>query len=176
MKVHPKDTKLEDLLLRRLPNTSSLRLQRHLFKCSPCLQRLTEIEKSLGLMERSTDRSQLTSRRKPLFIVHNTIDGPVFSQAKRRGRRWFARHWGKDVSGGQAFKTLEEANEYLSTSFCQMFPEHREVSASLRDGAFRFTNRSGSVSHVFREQGIHIVADTIAEVVADDAHSIQAGD
>ena len=53
-----------------------------------------------------------------------------------------------------------------------------EVSASLRNGAVRFANRSGSgsVSHVFREQGIHIVADTVAEVVADDAYSIQPGD
>jgi hypothetical protein len=54
----------------------------------------------------------------------------------------------------------------------------REVSASLRNGAIRFANRSGSgsVSHVFREQGVHIVADTVAEVVADDADSIQPGD
>ena len=53
-----------------------------------------------------------------------------------------------------------------------------EVSASLRNRAVRFTNRSGSgsVSHVFREQGIHIVADTVAEVVADDAYSIHPGD
>ena len=44
-----------------------------------------------------------------------------------------------------------------------------EVSASLRNRADRFTNRSGlgSVSHVFREQGIHIVAETVAEVVAE---------
>ena len=36
--------------------------------------------------------------------------------------------------------------------------------------------RMGSLSHVFREQGIHIVADTVAEVVADDAYLIQPGD
>jgi hypothetical protein len=56
--------------------------------------------------------------------------------------------------------------------------ERCEVSASLRNGAVRFANGSGSgsVSHVFREQGIHIVADTVAEVVADDAYSIQPGD
>ena len=53
-----------------------------------------------------------------------------------------------------------------------------EVSASLRNGAVRFANRSESesVSHVFREQGIHIVADTVAEVMADHAYSIQPGD
>lgn len=35
---------------------------------------------------------------------------------------------------------------------------------------------SGSVSHVFREQGVHLVADTVSEFVADDAYSIQSGD
>jgi hypothetical protein len=80
---------------------------------------------------------------------------------------------------------LEFADQFLNATFSKNVLQlgiyvniYSEVSASLRDGAVRFTNRSGSgsVSHVFREQGIHIVADTIAEVVADDSHSIQAGD
>src|ERR1700693_1650106 len=33
--------------------------------------------------------------------------------------------------------------------------------------------RIGGTPSVFREQGIHIVADTVAEVVADDAYSIE---
>ena len=36
--------------------------------------------------------------------------------------------------------------------------------------------RIGVAPSVFREQGIHIVADTIAEVVADDAYSIEPCD
>ncbi len=63
-------------------------------------------------------------------------------------------------------------------SLCVMLQIKGELPVSLRNGAVRFANRSesGSVSHVFREQGIHIVADTVAEVVADDAYSIQPCD
>jgi len=68
-------------------------------------------------------------------------------------------------------------NEELAVVFAQA-QKYRELPVSLRNGAVRFANRSesGSVSHVFREEGIHIVADTVAEVVADDAYSIQPGD
>ena len=36
--------------------------------------------------------------------------------------------------------------------------------------------RSGSLSHVFREQGIHIIADPVTEVVADGAYFVESGD
>ena len=36
--------------------------------------------------------------------------------------------------------------------------------------------RIGSLSHVFREQGIHIIADAVAEVVADGAYLIEPAD
>ena len=36
--------------------------------------------------------------------------------------------------------------------------------------------RIGSLSHVFRKQGIHIIADPVTEVVADAAYFIEPGD
>lgn len=36
--------------------------------------------------------------------------------------------------------------------------------------------RSGSLSHVFREQGIHIIADPVTEIVADGAYFAESGD
>ena len=83
------------------------------------------------------------------------------------------------AAGGMISRT-EQTNIYRDSQgrVERKVPGQGEVSASLRNGAVRFANRSGSgsVSHVFREQGIHIVADTVAEVVADDAYSIQPGD
>ena len=38
------------------------------------------------------------------------------------------------------------------------------------------TRRIASGSPMPRKQGIHVVADAIAEVVADDVHAIQSGD
>jgi hypothetical protein len=52
--------------------------------------------------------------------------------------------------------------------------KQHELSVNLRGGALRFVNRgeSGSRSHVFHKHGVHIVADAVTEVVADDAYSI----
>ena len=52
-----------------------------------------------------------------------------------------------------------------------------EVSVSLRK-AVRFIpgGKIGSLSHVLRQQGVHIVADAVAEVVADRAYLIKPGD
>ena len=51
--------------------------------------------------------------------------------------------------------------------------EYRELSASLCRVAVRpRAAADGSRSSVLREQGIHIVADAVAKVVADDAYSM----
>jgi hypothetical protein len=55
--------------------------------------------------------------------------------------------------------------------------ERREVPVSLRK-AVRFIpgSESESLSHVLRKQGIHIVADTVPEVVADGTYLVEPGD
>jgi uncharacterized SAM-binding protein YcdF (DUF218 family) len=52
-----------------------------------------------------------------------------------------------------------------------------EVPVSLRK-AVRFIpgSESESLSHVLRKQGIHIVADTVPEVVADGTYLVEPGD
>jgi hypothetical protein len=51
-------------------------------------------------------------QRKPLFIVHDTSDGFIYSCAERRGRKWFARHWGEELDGGWECATMREASEF----------------------------------------------------------------
>jgi hypothetical protein len=100
--------------------------QRHLFKCGPCLKRLLEIEYKLALEEALLGGgSPIPDKRKPLFIVHDTGDGFIYSRAEKTGGKWFARHWGKQLQGGRECKTMREANEFLIQSFAEMFPEHR---------------------------------------------------
>ena len=61
-------------------------------------------------------------------FTHDTDDGVIVSEVTRvRRGKWFAHHWGPQLDGGRATKTLTEANAYLIESFQQMFPEHRCV-------------------------------------------------
>jgi hypothetical protein len=54
----------------------------------------------------------------------------------------------------------------------------REFSASLHGRAGRFVNRGWSrlLSHILREQGVHVVAGAVSDFVADDACFVQPGD
>jgi hypothetical protein len=125
MKTHPTDSTLHRLSCGRLTTAASLRLQRHLFNCSNCLNRLLEIEViNEGIDGIATLRPKV-DKRKPLFIVHDTGDGMIYSRADRRGSRWIARHWGPELAGARQCRTMREANEYLASSFVEMFPEHR---------------------------------------------------
>jgi hypothetical protein len=56
----------------------------------------------------------------------------------------------------------------VRTSRTYCFNAECEVSASLRNGAVLFANRGGpgSVSQVFRKQGIDIVADTASTMAS----------
>ena len=73
---------------------------------------------------------------KPLFFVHDTSDGMVYSRAQRHGRKWLARHWGDQLDGIGEHSTLEAANRFLIVSFQEMFPEHQctpRCHANLQD-------------------------------------------
>jgi hypothetical protein len=126
MEAHVSETDIERLALGRLPTAKSIRVQRHLFKCGPCLQRLIGIEVQLAALELiAGDRAPMPEKSKPLFIVHDTADGFVYSRAEERRGAWYARHWGKELDGGRDCGTMAEANEFLIQSFSEMFPEHR---------------------------------------------------
>jgi hypothetical protein len=51
MPVHVSESDVERLALGRLTTPESLRVQRHLYECGPCLKRLIEIEYQLTLEE-----------------------------------------------------------------------------------------------------------------------------
>jgi hypothetical protein len=52
------------------------------------------------------DGSPVAEKRKPLFIVHDTDDGFIYSKTERRGRRWFACRWDEELDGGRECGTL----------------------------------------------------------------------
>jgi hypothetical protein len=123
--IHPTPAKLQCLSMGRLTTVESLRLQRHLFRCSSCLRQLIEFEAVNEIAEKLYSHPLTPDRRKPLFVVHDTADGMIYSQSTRNGRKWIARHWGPQLDGMRICGTMREANEYLETSFSEMFPEHR---------------------------------------------------
>jgi hypothetical protein len=87
-----------------------------------------EPEGSEGERLHSVQRLQTATVRRartPLFNVHDTEDGMIYSRATREGRKWIARHWGPQLDGMRVCRTMREANAYLEESFSEMFPEHR---------------------------------------------------
>src|SRR3954465_866570 len=126
MATHVSETDIESLALGRLATADSIRVQRHLFKCGDCLKRLLALEILFAQKELlDGDRSPPPDPRKPLFVVHDTGDGFIYSKTERRGRKWLARHWGEHLNGGRECGTMREANEFLAQSFREMFSEHR---------------------------------------------------
>ena len=72
--------------------------------------------------------SRTSGSRSSLF--HDTADRFIYALTERKCRKWIARHWGKQLQGGRECRTMREANEYLATSFAEMFPEHRLLSGA----------------------------------------------
>jgi hypothetical protein len=117
--------KIEDLALGKLSTQESLVVQRHLYHCGPCLQHLVEItfcQEALGL---GPTPLAIPNQRIPLYMIHDTADGLIYSKVDRRGGKWVARHWGEQLDGGKECATMREANDFLVEAFQQMFPEHR---------------------------------------------------
>jgi hypothetical protein len=87
MPEHVSEDDIERLAHGRLPTADSLRVQRHLFNCDLGLKRLIEIEYQIAVEEAIVGtRAPVPDERKPLFIVHDTGDGPVYSRAEKGGR------------------------------------------------------------------------------------------
>jgi len=125
--AHPGDQALQDLALGKLTTAESLRLQKHIFDCPDCLQRLIKTEMDLMLADAFAESRHTPTPypRKPLFIRHDTADGFIYSRVEKRGRKWFVLHWGDQLEGQQECLTMREANEHAIAAFAQMFPEHR---------------------------------------------------
>jgi hypothetical protein len=70
-------------------------------------------------------KTEAQGKQKRLHSIHATQDGPVFGALHRRALgKWMARHWGAQLDGGRMVDSAEEAKEYLTESFHQMFPDH----------------------------------------------------
>jgi len=87
-----------------------------------CMARFNPI---VAKARRNTDLTPTPGKNRPLFIVHDTVDGLIYSRAERRGKKWFARHWGDELDGGGEFLSMRQANDFLTRTFNEMFPEHR---------------------------------------------------
>jgi hypothetical protein len=82
----------------------------------------------------------------------------------------------KDNAEAYQRETYPEVQRLLS-KVTEGIPQVRELSVSVRTGrCFRKKEPIESGSPMPGEQGIHVVADAVAEVVADDAHAIEAND
>jgi anti-sigma factor RsiW len=123
--VHTTEDEIEQLALGTLTTQDSIRVQRHIFDCPNCLKRLIEIAYRQELQGLGPKPMQIPKTRKPLSFVHDTADGLIHSKVERRGRKWLARHWGEQLDGMRECATVREANEFVVTSFNEMFPEHR---------------------------------------------------
>jgi hypothetical protein len=113
---HSSSEELEAYSLGLSPDANLERVEEHLLICERC-------QDELALTDRFSRVSSETAKR--LRSIHITEDGPIFG-AMHRGAdgKWIARHWGRQLDGGQVCDSVDEANAYLTESFRQMFPEH----------------------------------------------------
>ena len=93
----------------------------HLLVCQSCQDKLV-----LACQDEQRVKSAAgTQSANRLRSIHITEDGPIFAAMRRgaAGKR-IARHWGRQLSGCQICSSVQEADEYLTESFWQMFPNH----------------------------------------------------
>lgn len=125
MRHEVSDDQIEKLAIGKLTTHESIQVQRHIYNCPDCLQRLIEITYIQELVGLGPKPLCVPKTRKPLSFVHDTADGFVYSKVERRGRNWIGRHWGVQLDGIRVCTNVREANEYVVRSFREMFPEHR---------------------------------------------------
>jgi hypothetical protein len=126
MDHHVPASEIEQLALGRLSAAKSASISQHLFSCGRCLYRLVALEVELATLEgMRSHHARPPDKRKPLAFVHDTGDGMIYSWLERRGKKWLARQWGDQLEGGRECSSMSEANDFLCTTFHEMFPEHR---------------------------------------------------
>lgn len=105
MRDHIPDHDVEQYSLDKLPSSNSVIIEEHLLVCEYCRARLLGIE--------------------PVNYVHFTDHGPVYSRITTLTTgEMMARHWGDELDLGKVFRNMSDAEQYLNTSFSQMFPKH----------------------------------------------------
>jgi hypothetical protein len=122
---HPTNLNLERLATGRTSSAQSIDLQRHLYTCEDCLYRFLVLEFLYETAEQLATRAPKVDKRRPLYIVHDTGDGMIYSRTMKDGTKWIARHWGEQLAGMRDCTTMKEANAFLIASFTEMFSEHR---------------------------------------------------
>src|SRR5262249_31404078 len=84
MAKHIAEKNIENLALGRLRTHDSIRVHRHLYTCSACLKHLIEITFALALKGLTPKTKLLSDARKPLYIVHDTADGFIYSKQREQ--------------------------------------------------------------------------------------------
>src|ERR1051325_870004 len=102
------DERIRNLAFGRLSRSESISVQRHIIECPDCLRRLTKI--AANQQTQASNRNPLCVRtaRKPLYFVHDTADGFIYSKVERRGRKWWGAHWGDQLDGGTECRTMRK--------------------------------------------------------------------
>lgn len=119
--VHPASDELKAYSFGLLSDADSCKIEEHLLTCVLCQQ-------ETAFMDQEGVRRAAASAQsfKPLRSIHITEDGPIFGAIHcTNDGRWVARHWGRQLDGGRVCGSVEAADEYLTESFQQMFPEHQ---------------------------------------------------
>ena len=123
---HPSDSVVEALTLGTLRTAHSLEVQRHIYNCPDCLMRLIAAEAILASDDEwDPPMSLKPDISKPVYLMHDTADGFIYSRVQREGQKWVERHWGDTIAGRSQVETMQQANEHALAAFSQMFPEHR---------------------------------------------------
>ena len=120
--VHPLSDELEGYFLGTSSNADLEKIEEHLLICERCQNELALTGQHVRTRKRA---AALPEKGKRLRSIHITEDGPIFG-AMHTGAdgKWIARHWGRQLDGVRICGSAEDANEYLTESFRQMFPEH----------------------------------------------------
>jgi hypothetical protein len=121
--LHPTSEELKTYSVGLSPEANLNTVEEHLLFCQRCQNDLALTDQYIRAMKNALGPF-LTLRR--LRSIHITEDGPIFG-AMHSGAdgKWVARHWGRQLNGLRICDSVEEANEYLTDSFWQMFPEHQ---------------------------------------------------
>lgn len=112
--VHPALDELEASALGLSSDANLENVEEHLVICERCQSELA-LKRAVAAPDNG----------KRLRSIHITEDDPIFGAIHcGTDGKWIARHWGRQLDGRRICDSVEEANDYLTESFQQMFPEH----------------------------------------------------